>query len=103
MSDGLSTEKHADCLDMNEPYIYDETIQSLQYFEFIPQTFANCNTVGHPIKIHINAQDVHTLPSKSYINIKGILRRNDNDNPYAADDKVALINNAMMYLFTEVK
>ena len=75
----------------------------LQYFEFTPQTFANCNTVGHPIKIYINAQDVYTLPSKSYINIKGQLRRNDNDNPYAAAYGVALINNAMMYLFTEVK
>ena len=56
-----------------------------------------------PIKIHINAQDVYTLPSKSYINIIGQVRRNDNDNPYAAADEVALINNAMMYLFTEMK
>ena len=35
--------------------------------------------------------------------IKGQLRRIGNDNPYDADAKVALINNAMMYLFTEVK
>ena len=103
MSDGLSTETHDDCLDMNGPYIYDKTIQSLQYFEFTPQTFASCNTVGHPIKIHINAQDVYTLPSKSYINMKRQLRRNDNDHPYAAADEVALINKAVMYLFTEVK
>ena len=33
----------------------------------------------------------------------GQLHRNDNDNPYAAADEVALINNAMMYLFTEIK
>ena len=103
MSDGLSTETHDDCLDITEPFVYDESIQSLQYFEFTPQTFANCNTVGHLIKIYINAQDVYTLPSKSYINIKGQLLRNDNDNPYAAANEVALINNAMMYLFTEVK
>ena len=103
MSDGLSTESHDECLDMNEPYVYDESIQSLQYFEFTPQTFANCNTVGHPIKIYINAQDVYALPSKSYINIKRQLRRNDNNNPYAAADEVALLNNAMMYLFTEIK
>ena len=51
MSDGLSTETHDDCLDITEPFVYDESIQSLQYFEFTPQTFANCNTVGHPIKI----------------------------------------------------
>ena len=103
MSDGLSTETHDDCLDITEPFVYDESIQSLQYFEFTPQTFANCNTVGHPIKIYINAQDVYTLPSKSYINIEGQLRRNDNDNPYAAADEVTLINNALMYLFTEIK
>ena len=103
MSDGLSTETHDDCLDINERYIYDESIQSLQYFEFTPQTFANCNTVGHPIKIYINAQDVYALPSKSYINIKGQLRRNDNNNPHAAADEVALISNAITYLFTEVK
>jgi hypothetical protein len=103
MTDGLSIETHDDCLDINEPYVNDESIQSLQYFEYTPQTFANCDTVGHPIKIHINAQDVYTLPSKSDIHIKGQLRRNDNDNPYDAVDEVALINNAMMYLFTEVK
>ena len=71
MSDGLSTETHDECLDIAEPFVFDESIQSLQYFEFTPQTFANCNTVGHPIKIYINAQDVYALPSKSYINIKG--------------------------------
>ena len=103
MTDGLSTETHDDCFDITEPFVCDESIQSLQYFEFTPHTFANCNTVDHPMKIYINAQDVYTLPSKSYINIKGQLRRNDNDNPYAAADEVALINNVMMYHFTEVK
>ena len=44
MSDGLSTETHDDCLDITEPFVYDESIQSLQYLEFTPQTFANCNT-----------------------------------------------------------
>ena len=59
MSDGLSTESHDECLDINEPYIYDESIQSLQYFEFTPQTFANCNIVGHPMKdLHKRARCV---------------------------------------------
>ena len=103
MSYGLSTGTHDDCLDITESFVYDESIQSLQYFEFTPYTHANCNNVGHPMKIYINAQDVYTLPSKSYINIEGQLRRNVNDNPYAEADEVALINNAMMYLFTEIK
>ena len=103
MSDGLSTETHDDCPDIKGPFVHDESIQSLQYFEFTPQTFANCNTVGHSIKIYMNAQDVYALPSKSYINIKGQSRLNDNNDAYAAADEVALLNNAMMYLFTEVK
>ena len=103
MSDGLSTETHDDCLDINEPYVYDESIQSLQYFLFTPQTFSNCNAVGHPIKIYINAQDVYILPSKSYIDIRGLLRQTINNNSYGAVAEFALINNAMMYLFTEVK
>ena len=62
MSDGLSTETHDDCLDITEPFVYDESIQSLQYFEFTPQTFANCNTVGHPIKIlHQRTRCVHSF------------------------------------------
>ena len=88
MSDGLSTETRDECLDIAGPFVFDESIQSLQYFEFTPQTFANCNTVGHPVKIYINAQDVYALPSKSYINIKEQLRRNDNDNPYAGSSAV---------------
>ena len=69
MSDGLSTETHDDRLDITEPFVYDESIQSLQYFEFTPQTFADCNTVRHPMKIYIIAQDVYTLPPKSYITV----------------------------------
>ena len=32
MSEGLLTETHDDCLDITEPFVYDESIQSLQYF-----------------------------------------------------------------------
>ena len=40
MSDRLLTESHDEFLDINEPYVYDESIQSLQYSEFTPHTFA---------------------------------------------------------------
>ena len=55
MSDELSTKTHDDCPDITELFVYDESIQSLQYFEFTPHTFANCSTVGHPIKIYIKS------------------------------------------------
>ena len=90
-------------LDVNEPHLCDESISSMNFYEYTPQTQANNNTAGHQISITINNQDVYSLPSKSYISIKGQIRRADNNNPYAADAEISLINNAMMYLFTGVK
>ena len=98
----LSVEVHDEMLDINEPHAYDESIQSMQFHEYTPQTQANDNTVGHPIRIDLNLQDVYCLPSQSYISIKGHLRKK-NHTVYADKDEIALINNAMMYLFTEIK
>src|SRR5579863_4075613 len=75
----------------------------MNFYEYTPQTQANNNTAGHQISIVINNQDIYSLPSKSYLSIKGQIRRADNNNAYAAADEIALINNAMMYLFTGVK
>src|SRR5271157_1758956 len=99
----LSQEVHDEMLDISEPHLYDESISSLNFYEYTPQTQANNNTNGHQISITINNQDIYSLPSKSYISIKGQIRRADNNNAYVADAEIALINNAMMYLFTEIK
>ena len=99
----LSEEIHDEMLDVNEPHLLDESISSMNFYEYTPQTQANNNTAGHQISIVINNQDIYSLPSKSYISIKGQIIRADNNNPYAADAEIALINNAMMYLFTGVK
>ena len=99
----LSQEVHDEILDVNEQTLYDESISSMNYHEYTPQTQANNNQCGHQINIVINAQDVYTLPSKSYLSIKGQIRKKANNNAYAATDEVTLINNAIMYLFTGVK
>src|SRR5271155_97185 len=96
-------EVHDEMLDVNEPHLYDESISSLNFYECTPQTQANNTTAGHQISIVINNQDIYSLPSKSYISIKGQIRRADNNNPHAAAAEISLINNAMMYLFTGVK
>ena len=102
MAAQISVEVHDEMLDINEPHAYDESIQSMQFYEYTPQTQGNNNTTGHPIKIDINANDCYLLPSRSYISIKGQLKKTD-DSVYAAADEISLINNAMMYLFTEIK
>jgi hypothetical protein len=99
----LSEEVHNEILDVNEPNLIDESISSLNFYEYTPQTQANNNTCGHLINMVINAQDIYTLPSKSYLNIKGQIRRTDNNNAFAANDEIGLIINAIMYLFTGVK
>ena len=102
-SNTLSEEVHDEMLNINEPYLYDESITSFNFFEYTPQSQANNNTDNHSINIVINAQDIYTLPSKSYIAIKGQIRRADNDNAYVTADEITLINNAMMYLFNSIK
>ena len=98
-----SVEVHDEILDIAEPHHYDESISSMDFYEYTPQTQANNNNNGQPISMIINNQDIYTLPSKSYISIKGQLRRLGNNNAYVATDEVALINNAMMYLFSAIK
>ena len=98
----LSQEVHDEMLDISEPHLYDESISSMNFYKYTPQTQANNNTSSHQISITINNQDIYSLPSKSYISIKGQIRRAD-DAVYAATDEITLINNAMMYLFTGIK
>jgi len=96
-------EVHDEMLDVTEPHLYDESISSMKFYEYTPQTQANNNTAGLQISIFINNQDIYSLPSKSYISIKGQLRRAGNNNAYVVGDEITLINNAMMYLFTGIK
>jgi len=99
----LKEEVHDEMLDINEPYLYDESISSMHLYEYTPQTQANNNTPGQQISIVINNQDIYTLPSKSYISIKGQIRRAANNAAFTADNEITLINNAMMYLFSNIK
>ena len=70
----LSEEVHDEMLDINEPHLFDESISAMNFYEYTPQTQANNNTPGHQISITINNQDIYSLPSKSYISIKGQIR-----------------------------
>ena len=91
-----------DYLNILDPVIFDNSIESLQYSEYSPQSQSNINNPGGIIQIDINASDTYLLPSKSFIHMKGQLVRADNNNPYAADSEIALVNNAMMFLFENI-
>ena len=91
-----------DYLNILDPIIFDNSIESFQYSDYSPQSQSNLNNSGGIIQIDINATDGYLIPSKSYIHIKGQLVRNDNNNPYPDNTEIALVNNAMMYLFENI-
>src|SRR5271165_6561112 len=99
----LSSEVHDEILDIQEPHLFNKSISPKNYYEYTPQTQVNNNTQGHQISITINNQDIYVLPSRSYLKFKGQIKRADNDAVYAADAEITLINNAMMYLFTNIQ
>ena len=90
-----------DTLKLTETIEEDNSITSYQYRNYTP-TNQNLND-GSDIIIDVNANNIFLNPSDSYLIIEGQLRKdNANHDAYAADDEVALVNNAMMYLFSQI-
>ena len=75
---------------------------NLFYFKHTPQSQNNLDTSGGIIQIDVNASDSYLIPGESYIHIKGQLVRADNNNVFPENSEIALINNAMMYLFKNI-
>ena len=82
-----------------KPHI-DESIQKYEYHEYEPQARTNLNSAGE-IVINIELQDLFTHPCKSYLIFEGRLTKNDGT-AYANADAVALTNNGIMYLFSNI-
>src|SRR5271170_2369362 len=91
-----------DYLNILDPIIDDNSIESLQYSEYTPQSQSNLDNPGGTIQIDINASDDYLLPAKSFIHIEGQLVRSDNNNPFNANSDISVVNNAMMYLFENI-
>ena len=79
----------------------DESIEEYEHHEYEPITGTNLNNPGE-IRINIETQDLFTHPSESYLIVDGLLSKADGT-AYADADNVALTNNALMYLFSNIK
>src|ERR1044071_8954039 len=90
-------------LDVLEPVSVDNSIESWQYSDYTPQSQSNLDRRGSPIEIVINAADTYLNISESYLLFRGQLVKNDNDNPFGANAEIALVNNAMMHLFSDIR
>ena len=90
----------ADILQITEDIPVDDSIYEYEYKEYNPIVGTDFNRGS--IVIIIESQDIYTHPTESYLTIEGQLTR-DNGNPYIDDDKVSIINNGIMYLFSDVR
>ena len=90
----------ADILQITEDIPVDDSIYDYEYKEYNPITGTDFNRGS--IVITIESQDIYTHPAESFLNIEGQLLLGANGR-YVDDDKVALINNGIMYLFSDVR
>ena len=90
----------ADILQITEDIPVDDSIYEYEYKEYNPITGTDFNRGS--IVITIESQDIYTHPAESFLIIEGRLIKNTGDN-YNDNEYVTLINNAMMYLFSDVR
>ena len=88
-------------LNLLETVQEDTSITSQQSFPFNPINGTQYNNAGI-VQINIENQAEYFLPSQSWLQIDGRLLH-DNDGAYTVGDNVALINNAPMYCFSNIK
>ena len=95
----------ADILQITEDIPVDDSIYDYEYKEYNPITGTDLNRGS--IVITIESQDIYTHPAESFLVIEGQLIKEAPVPPAAAeyvnDDKIALINNGLMYLFSDVR
>ena len=87
-------------LNIGENFIQDESIESYEYREYNSDV-RDFNKSGE-IRFTINQQDVFLDISESYLLFKGQLVKSNNSE-FTTTDKTTLINNALMYLFSNIK
>ena len=90
----------ADILQITEDIPVDDSIYDYEYKEYNPIVGTNLNRGS--IVLTIESQDIYTHPAESFLVIEGQLLKND-DSVYGDGDHIALINNGMMYLFSDVR
>ena len=88
-------------LNFQQKYTECDAIKSYEYNEYQPTSGSNLNISGS-ITINIENQDEFFHPRRSYLLVEGNLLKEDGT-LYGANDAVALANNGVMHLFSNVK
>ena len=91
----------ADILQITEDIPVDDSIYDYKYKEYNPIAGAPLNRGS--IVITIESQDIYTHPAESFLIVEGKLVKNADGGVYDADTLITLINNGIMYLFSDVR
>ena len=96
----------ADILQITEDIPVDDSIYEYEYKEYNPITGTDLNRGS--IVITIESQDIYTHPAESFLIVEGRLIKEARDGAGRAQyyddvDVISLINNGMMYLFSDVR
>ena len=87
---------------ITDPIPSDDSIDKYEDFEYEPVVGTNLNNVGD-IRINIETQDIFTHPSESFLLIEGRLTKAADGTAYADANNISLTNNAMIYLFRDIR
>ena len=90
-----------DILQITEDIPVDDSIYDYEYKEYNPITGAPLNRGS--IVITIESQDIYTHPAESFLIVEGKLVKNADGGVYDVDTGITLINNGIMYLFSDVR
>ena len=90
-----------DILETKVNYSEDDSIKSFETFAYQPITGTKLDDPGQ-IVIRIENQDAFFYPRKSWLQIEGQLVKADGD-AYVNTKLITLTNNALMYLFDNIK
>lgn len=88
-------------LDILQEPQFDEAITRYEYHTMSPYVSNTLNN-NDEIRIPLYQQDVYTLPCESYLYIEGKFTTDDQKTKLESD-KCKLVNNAMMFLFDEIR
>ena len=96
----------ADILQITEDIPVDDSIYEYEYKEYNPITGTDLNRGS--IVLTIESQDIYTHPAESFLVIEGqlgvpVAAPLVGIGPYADADTITLINNGIMYLFSDVR
>ena len=87
-----------------EHVLVDESAEEYEYFEYFPvsETEQTLNGIGE-IRFSIDSLSTCVHPCKSHIYIVGQILRSDNNTPFDNAGNVALANNGIVHLFSQIK